>query len=281
MADTAEKLNPFSAEHTGYGHKIDGEFVSAYHPGTALRAFHEKAHQLIVEEIIKAPTFPCILGQTAIRTDQYSFGAYKDMTDPETAEGVLHDLVRFQQEFGIPDLAKGPRGIFRTSMAAFQEPAIRDDMHGAEALYTLLQNMHLINREHFPWVEGFSNDLRSPDFGFSAGRSAHFMAFFHQHPNVPARYSDITFVVLNSHHVVDAFKATGMDNHARAKAIIRSRQAQPIHPYLGDHRDVEEWRQYALLNADPETEARELELRTRILGKCPFQPKEKPEEHAT
>lgn len=66
-----------------------------------------------------------------------------------------------------------------------------------------------------------------------------------------------------------------MDNYARAKAIIRSKQVQPVHPYLGDNRDVKEWRQYTLLNPDPETEAKELKLREIILGVCPFQPPKK------
>lgn len=264
-------FNPFSPEKSGYGKPVNGLFDSSYPEGSPLRDFHLAAHDY-VERLIVDPSFPCILGQAAVKTDQYSFSAYGDITDPQVAEGVLHDIVRFQEEFEVPAKPKGPRGIFRTTLVAFQNPEITDELQGAAVLYTLLQNMHEINSQHYEWTEGFSNNLASPDFGFSAGESAHFIAFFHPHANVPARKSDVQFIVFNSHHVVDAFKATGMDNHARAKAIIRSKQVQPIHPYLGNHRDVEEWRQYALLNPDPETEAKELEIRTAILGKCPFQP---------
>lgn len=266
------KVNPFSAEQSGYGHKVDGKFVSVYPPGSDMHRFHIEA-QARVDAFIKGETFPCILGQNAIRTDQYSFSAYNDITDPQVAEGVLHDLVRFQEEFEVPDKPKGKRGIFRSALVAFKSPVIEEELQGAEVLYTLLGNMHKLNSLHYDWPEGFSNDISSPDFGFAAGRSAHFIAYFHPVASWPARVSDVQFIVFNSHHVVDAFKATGMDNHARAKAIIRSRQPQPIHPYLGNHRDVEEWRQYALLPPTEEMEAKEGELRKRILGECPFQPK--------
>lgn len=272
LDDIIESSNPFSAVKSGYGRYIDGVFVSVYPEGSPIQPFHTSAHDY-VERLVKDETFACIFGQAAVRTNQYSFCAYDDITDPQVAEGVLHDIVRFQQEFEVPAKPKGPRGIFRTMLVAFQKPEIRDEIHGAEVLYTLLKNMHEINSQYYEWTEGFSNDPRSPDFGFSAGESAHFIAYFYPRANVPARRSDVNFIVFNSHHVIGAFKATGMDNYAKAKAIIRGRQVQPIHPYLGDHGVIEEWRQYALLNPDPETEAKELELRRRILGECPFQPR--------
>ncbi len=263
--------NPFSAAKSGYGRYIDGLFVSVYPEGLPIQSFHKSAHDYVVK-LVKSEIFPCILGQTAIKTNQYAFCAYDDIANLQVAEGVLHDIVRFQQEFEVPAKPKGPRGIFRTMLVAFQKPEIRDEIHGAEVLYNLLNNMHEINSQCYRWTVGFSNDPQSPDFGFSAGESAHFIAYFHPYANVPARKSDVNFIVFNSHHVIDAFKATGMNNYARAKSIIRGRQVQPIHPYLGDHGVVEEWRQYTLLNPDQETEAKELELMLRILGECPFQP---------
>lgn len=263
--------NPFSAARSGYGHIVNGKFESVYPEGSDMYTFHVSAHKY-VDRLIRNDAFPCILGQTAVRTDQTSFAAYDDITEPEVAEGVLHDLVRFQEEFEVPEKPKGKKGIFRSSLVAFKQPVITDELHGAEVLYALIQNMHERNSKDYDWTEGFSNDILSPEFGLAAGKSAHFIAFFHPHAGVPARVSDVQFIVFNSHHVVDAFKATGMNNHARAKAIIRSRQQQPIHPYLGNHREVQEWRQYALLPATKEMEEKERELRTQILGECPFQP---------
>lgn len=262
--------NPFSSDRSGYGHIVEGKFVSVYPAGSEMGEFHTRSHGYL-DRLIRDESFPCILGQTAVRTDQVSFSAYDDIADPATAEGVLHDLLRFQEEFEVPDNPRGKRGIFRSSLAAFRSPEITDELQGAEVLYTLLKNMYDINSQHFEWPDGFSSDLSSPDFAYPAGRTAHFIAYFHSAATTPARKSDVQFIVFNSHHVVDAFKATGMDNHARAKAIIRSRQQQPLHPYLGNHRDVEEWRQYTLLTPTLEMEEKERELRTRIFGEAPFQ----------
>ncbi len=273
-----KRVNPFSAKKSGYGHIVDGQFVSVYPPGSPMHTFHTEAQQY-VDRFIRSDKFPCIFGQAAIKSDQCSFSAFDDITDPAVAEGVLHDIVRFQDEFEVPDKAMGKRGMFRSTLVAFKNPPITDNLQATEILYTLLQNMHEKNAEHYDWTEGFSNEIESPDFGYSAGESAHFIAYFHPHADVPARVSDVQFIVFNSHHVVNAFKATGMEKHARAKALIRSRQVQPIHPYLGNHGDVPEWIQYALLPATDEMEAAELEIRTRTLGECPFQPKQKPDTH--
>lgn len=264
--------NPFSSEHSGYGHFVNGSFVSSFPPGSEMFQFHTQAQRYVQGKILDK-SFPCILGQAAVRTEQYAFSAYDDITQPDVAEGVLHDIVLAQHELEIPTKKVGKRGIFRSTLAAFRKPVIEDEMHGAEVLYTLLQNMHEKNSQHYDWTEGFSNELDSLDFGYAAGESAHFIAFFHPEATVPARVSEVQFIVFNSYHVINAFKELkGMEHHARVKEIIRSRQVQPIHPYLGNHGDVLEWVQYPLLSPDPDTEAKELELRNRILGECPFQP---------
>jgi len=269
---TTSDTNPFSAEYSGYGHIVEHKFISVYPENTDMYKFHIQAHDY-VDKLIRDDTFPCILGQTAVKTEQIAFSAYDDINNYVVAEGVLHDVVRFQQEFAVPDKARGEKGIFRSALAAFRTPQIKDELQGAEVFYTLLQNMHEINSQYYDWPEGFSNELSSPDFGYAAGRSAYFMAYFHPAASWPARRSDIQFIVFNSQHVIRAFKDTGMENHARAKAIIRSRQPQPIHPYLGDHGEVEEFRQYLLLPPTPEMEVQESAIRQRIIGTCPFQPR--------
>lgn len=136
-----ERENPFSAKKSGYGHKVSGDFISSFPENSEAKDFHVSAHNYF-DTFVRDEKFPCIIGQTAIRTNQYAFSAYDDMTDPEVAEGVLHDIVKFQQEFEVPAKAKGPKGIFRTFIAAFRKPPISSDLQGAEVLYTLLQNMH-------------------------------------------------------------------------------------------------------------------------------------------
>lgn len=260
------KNNPFSSALSGYGHVVNEKFVSTYPEGSAMYGFHLNA-QNYFKGFVGEKDFPCVAGRTVARTDQYAFCAYPDMTNPQLAEGIMHDMIQFQHEFGIPDDPKPNGKRFRSFVAAFAEPHITSPLHGAEALYTLLGNMHDVNAQHYPWKEGFSNDMESSDFGYSAGESAFFIAFFHPEAHDAARRSDVTFVVFNSHAMLESLKDEGKFNKLRD--IIRSRQ-DSVHPYLGNHGEVKEWRQYALLSPDVETEAAEQAIRQKVLGECPF-----------
>src|SRR5690242_10877547 len=80
--------NPFSSRKSGYGHIVDGTFLSVYPPGSEMYDFHTTAQEYI-QRFIRDPKFPCIFGQAAIKSDQCSISAYDDITDPAVAEGVL------------------------------------------------------------------------------------------------------------------------------------------------------------------------------------------------
>jgi len=266
--------NPFPDTHSGYGKIVDGAFISIHPNGSPMRQFHEQAHDQF-RAFVKSPTFPCVFGFAAVKSNQYFLGAYRDMTTPQTAEGIMHDVIRFQDEFQVPDSKKGPHGILRSMLVAFQTPQPKTPMEGAEALYTLMKNMTDLNQQHYPWPEGFSDDVESTEFGFAAGRTAHFLAHFYENaPAIaPARKSELHFVVLNPHSVVAAYKEiSGMPKHDRAKAIIRGRQQQPLHPALGNFGESRDWPQYTLLDTDQQTQSEERELRKRIFGECPFKP---------
>lgn len=271
MAQQAGKENPFPDRNSGYGKVVEGVFTSVYPDGSPMRAFHIEAHSDFLK-FVHSPTFPCVFGLAAVNTRQYFFGAYKDMKSPEAAEGIMHDVVRFQDEFQVPDSKKGPHGILRSMLVAFQEPQPKDQLEGAAALYTLMKNMTDLNQQHFPWPEGYSDDINSDEFGFAVGRTAHFIAHFFKNASVPARVSDLHFAVLNPHFVVASYKEiAGMEKHAKAKSIIRARQQQPLHPALGNFGETRDWPQYTLLDTDPETQEQERQLRLEIFGsECPF-----------
>jgi len=273
--------NPFPNTHSGYGRERDGVFVSAYQEDSVMNQFHRTSHEKF-KIFVKSPTFPCVFGLAAVNTKQYYFGAYGDMRSPEAAEGIMHDVIRFQDEFQVPESKKGPHGILRSMLVAFQTPDPKTPMQAAEALYMLMKNMTDLNQQHYPWPEGFSNDIESNDFGFAAGRTAHFLAHFYPAAPVPARVSELHFAVLNPHSVVAAYKEiAGMEKHAQAKAIIRGRQQQPLHPALGNFGESRDWPQYALLDTDPATQEQERILRTKILGECPFKPLARPKINET
>lgn len=270
----AEKLNPFPPTHSGYGRLTDAGFISVYPDGSPMHKFHNEAHTSF-RSFVKSPTFPCVFGLAAVNTGQYLFGAYQDMRSPETAEGIMHDAIRFQVEFKVPESKKGDHGILRSMLVAFEEPQPKNPLEGAEALYILMKNMTDLNEQHYPWPEGYSRDVESTEFGFAVGKTAYFIAHFYKTAPVPARVSDLHFAVLNPHSVVAAYKEiAGMEKHAQAKAIIRSRQQQPVHPALGNFGEAKDWPQYTLLDTDPDTQNSERVLRDKIFGECPFRPRE-------
>jgi FPC/CPF motif-containing protein YcgG len=263
------RSNPFPKEFSGYGKITGSEFISAYPKNSLMQKFHTDA-QIYFKGFAGAQDFPCLAGRSIARTDQYAFCAYPDMKDPKIAQGLMHDMIRFQQEFGIPHdpIAQGHR--FRSFVATFRSPLPHTPIEGAEALYELLGNMHEVNKKHYGWADGFSNNTDSPNFGYSSGDSAFFIASFHPGAYDVSRKSDINFVVFNSHAMLDALKAEG--KFERLRDVIRKRQ-EHVHPYLGDHGEVLEWRQYALLEPEPMMEKVEIDLRNKVLGLCPFQPK--------
>lgn len=265
------KENPFPSDHSGYGRVLEGQFQSTYPEGSAMKAFHIQSHDQFLK-FVHDPKFPCVFGLAAVNTRQYFFGAYKDMKAPETAEGIMHDVIRFQEEFEIPENKKGPHGILRSMLVAFEQPQPKNPLEGTEALYTLMKNMTDLNTQHYPWPEGYSDDIESPEFGFAAGKTAHFIAHFFKTAPVPARVSQLHFAVFNPHFVVASYKEiAGMERHAKAKAIIRSRQEQPLHPSLGNFGETRDWPQYTLLDTDPATQEKERALRQEIFGsECPF-----------
>lgn len=203
---------------------------------------------------------------------QYAFSAYEDITKPETATGVLHDIIKAQHEFDIPANPPRTNRIYRSSLVAFREPIVRDELHATEVLYRLLGNMHKQNAQHYDWPEQYSNDTDSFTFGYAAGETAHFLAYFHPEASVDARRTSTQFVVFNSHDMIGEFiDSKGIDAFDRMKARIRDRQEQPIHPQLGNHGDLPEWPQYALVSDTPEATIAERALRHAILGAHPFQ----------
>src|SRR5258706_11787194 len=128
--------NPFPKERSGYGSVVGQEFVSAYPPNSPMQKFHTDS-QAYFKSFVGDRDFPCLAGRSVARTDQYAFCAYPDMTDKKIAEGIMHDMIRFQGEFSITQpVSQGHR--FRSFVAAFASPIPQTPEEGAEALYTLL-----------------------------------------------------------------------------------------------------------------------------------------------
>jgi FPC/CPF motif-containing protein YcgG len=138
----------------------------------------------------------------------------------------------------------------------------------------LLKNLHAADVEQgFGWNPGVSNDIKSPDFGYSVGGEAFFIPFMDAFSGTPAHQSEIPMVVFNSHLVFKIMKAielkpglTLMDQFTNR---IRAREKW-VHPNLGAHGELSEFDQYGLVDTNEESEMAEEEVKQKILGGCPF-----------
>lgn len=264
---------------SGYGHIVDRSLVSSYPEGSEMREFHCEAHEYVKAYILREKSssvegtlFPCFLGEAAVRTGQYTFEAYDDIADESTTEGIMHDIIRSQHELEIPADPARTKRIYRSTLIAFKKPVIQNNLHAAEVLFTLFQNLHDLNAQHYPWAAGFSHDIESPNFGYSTGETASFVAYFHPHAINPVRRTPYQFFVLNSHHVLDELKqAKGMEGFNSIRDRIRSLQAHPD-PRAGNHGEANEFDQYAFTSLDPVVQSKERLLKRAIFGECSFGP---------
>ncbi len=254
-----EKNNPFSPEMSGYG-VFDGKaFDSVYPDGSPMHTFHQQSHAYF-RGLVLGENFPCVAGQSVVRSKTYAFCGYENMTSPNVADGVCHDLMRFKNDFSTPFL--------ESFMAAFKGPVIQDQLQGAEFLYTLLHNMSEIDQKNgFPWAENYTSNIHSPDFAFSIGTEAHFVSFFYPFASSETRQSDVTMVLFNTHAIFQTLRQRGAFD--KLKMIIRNR-IPVLHPNLGDHGDVNEFTQYALVDSDTKTQALDKKIQQKVFGICPF-----------
>lgn len=257
--------NPFSPRTSGYGTYDGTNLHSVYTPDSDMHTFHQKAHTYF-REMVFNPDFACVAGRGVTKGKQYAFNAYPDMTASDTAEGVAHDLFKFKNEFG---LSQAPEKVQLVSfIATFKEPQSINQIDGAAHMYQLLGNMHNHDKQQgFDWNPTVSRDIKSPNFGYSSGGDAFFITYLYPHASSEARRSEIPLVLFTAHSVLDKLKESNafekLKNHARQRQ-------ETIHPHSGNHGETNEFRQYALVDPDVQTQKQNEQIIYDTLGKCPF-----------
>lgn len=260
-----QEENPFSSKMSGYGTFDGNKLHSVYVPGSEMHTFHQQAHTSFRDMVLK-PDFACIAGQGAARGKRYAFNAYPDMTSPAVAEGISHDLLKFKNEFGLSDTAEKIKLV--SFVTVFKEPQSGTQLEGAGNLYQLLGNMHEQDKQKgYEWNQSVSKDIDSPNFGFSSGGDAFFITYLYPQAASPARRSEVPLVLFTAHKIFDELKKTTAFDKLKAATRIRE---GTVHPHSGDHGDVPEFRQYALLDPDKQIQKDNEQIIYDKLGKCPF-----------
>lgn len=258
--------NPFSDRMSGSGRYNGKNLDSRYPKGSEMHDFHQQAHDYF-QNLVLAPDFACRAGQGAVRGAKYAFNAYPDMTSPHVAEGVAHDLLKFNHEFGLSDKTKDTISL-SSFVTTFKEPKSVNHIDATAHMYQLLGNMHKQDEQKgFEWSESVSKDIYSPDFGFSSGEEPYFITYLHPHAKHASRRSEVPLVLFTSHNLLSQMKDTG--SFEKFKTHARNRQ-DTVHPQSGDHGKIPEFPQYALLDSDPATQENHEKIIYENLGQCPF-----------
>jgi FPC/CPF motif-containing protein YcgG len=264
-SESISEENPFSSRMSGYGTYDGKKLHSTYPKDSEMHNFHHGSHDYF-QNLVLSPDFACRAGQAAVRGAKYVFNAYPDMTSPDVAEGVAHDLLKFNQELGTSNKT-GEKLPIASFVATFNEPKSINDIEATANMYRLLGNMHKQDEaKGFGWSDSVSKDIYSPDFGFSSGEEAYFVTYLHPHAKHAARKADIPLVLFTSHNLLGQLKETG--SFEKFKSHARNRQ-ESVHPQSGDHGQIPEFPQYALMDEDPKSQQHE-QIIYENLGECPF-----------
>lgn len=166
-----------------------------------------------VHEQIRAfllnPAFPCHLGRSAVATESYRFGFYKNMDDADCLQGLCRDLFEFVTE--------RPRfkPKFSTFIASFGVPLPRSEVEFEVNLWRMLQNLHDFDARD--WNRAVSSDPQHPDFAYSFAGEAFFIVGLHGHSSRISRRFPYPTLVFNAQEQFETLRRLGQFDTAQAR----------------------------------------------------------------
>jgi hypothetical protein len=226
------------AQHT-YAAFRDGKLVPAHENDQPVAPLAEFVHDSF-RALVLNPKFSCVGAKSAFRTGSYRFGMYPTMTEPEATAALAHDLWSFvgeQGQFG---------DNFYTFVASFEQPVVSNEAEWERLVWTQLQQLHDLDRQHHGWDPSVSADPDSASFSFSVGGQAFFVVGLHPASTRWARRFAWPTLVFNAHHQFTRLRGEG--KFERLREVIRTRDQGlqgSLNPNLDDWGAQSEARQYS------------------------------------
>ena len=189
---------------------------------------------------VLANDYPCIMSQSALRTDNYHFHLYSEMVSSSTTLALISDLYKFIDEFPIQEQR------FATFVACFERPILCEETEFESLLWQQLQAMHDEDAKHHNWDTTVSSNPHSPEFSFSIGNRAFFVVGMHPGASRMARRFRLPTLVFNAHEQFENLRRA--DKYRPIKQLIRERDERLqgfINPVLSNFGDASEARQYS------------------------------------
>jgi FPC/CPF motif-containing protein YcgG len=204
-------------------------------------AFDRIAHEAF-REFVGSPAFSCLGARAAMQKRSYRFGTYRKLDDESSTLGLARDLFAFAQE------RRGFESAFTTYVAVFAGSEVKDDAELAfeRALWSQLDRLHDLDREHHRWDPKVSSDPQDPAFSYSFATTGFFVVGLHPGSSRSARRFAWPALVFNAHEQFVQLRSAGQ--FERLQERIRAREIAldgSLNPNLANFGERTEARQYA------------------------------------
>jgi uncharacterized protein len=237
------KGNPFDTEtarrHSAYYAWHDETLISLidvqHPPSVSAISAHEAFRNFVLH-----PDFSCLGAKAAIQNNTYRFSFYPEMNTPQTTAALAFDFWRFVQERPKLD------SLFTTFVSSFAAPVINDEHQWEKILWSQLQSLHELDREHYAWDESVESDPESAEFSFSFAGQAFFIVGLFPESSRRARRFAYPTLVFNLRAQFEWLRERGQFERIREAIRVRDYKLQgSLNPNLSDFGERSEARQYS------------------------------------
>lgn len=233
-----EADNPFATpeafRYSNYSAYVDHQLVRLLDWRTP-SARAQVAHNAF-RTFVASNTMACVGAKGALSSAGYRFGFYP-LVDG-VAEGIARDLAAYVAE--MPSI----RARYKTFVCVF-DSSTRDEDEFETLVWTQLQALHRVDRQHFEWSSRVSSDPSASNFGFSLAGHPFFVVGLHPAASRRSRRFAYPALAFNSHDVFASLKSTGHFDKIRAQVRDREMAIQgSLNPNLADFGEASEARQY-------------------------------------
>lgn len=181
------------------------------------------------EEFILQEGYPCVGAQAAVHGKTYALGVFDKMNSISSLQQWCYGLYTYLDEM------KERPSNFLTYIAIFREERFASEVEFEKGLWSALNELHRMDKEHFDWCDGVSQNPASTEFSFSFGGKAFFLVGMHPKSSRKARRFVHPAVAFNWHSQFSDLRDKG--RFEVMKNAIRQNELKfqgSINPMLAD-----------------------------------------------
>lgn len=167
----------------------------------------------MMKATVQAPTFPCLGAKSTFKTENMRFSFYDALGCPNSIKKLAQGLY-----FYIDEKKEINGGSAFTSFAAIFEGPYFPDFDSFEKTYfSVLYELHLIDKEKYPWPSHIPKDPNAQKFAFCFGGKGFFVTGMG--PVIPrlSRRFIAPVMVFNAHENFTALKENGIFDKIKPK----------------------------------------------------------------